>query len=152
MSKQVLGIDQVKHLQELGLDASKASMHYWVVRDGKYSEETKGYIFDENPSYILLQIQPYDFMSDTAIRRVEDVPTFTLQDILDILPKCIEDKRGDEYCMDIYCSFKKWVVGYYFYDEVIDDTFFRHDNLIDSAYEALCWCIEKGYINTKKED
>lgn len=24
------------------------------------------------------------------------------------------------------------------------------DNIIDAAYEMLCWCVEKGYIKTKR--
>lgn len=143
MSKQVLDIDQVKHLQELGLDTSKASMQYIENNNGIQMcipTEIARYIKDLEKGYIICD-------------------AFTLQDILDILPKDIKPKdikakSWYEYSMEIFCisDCKKWEIGYYLYDESIDDSFFRHDNLIDSAYEALCWCIENGYINTKKED
>lgn len=60
-------------------------MHYWIIRNGEYSQEVGGYVFSEEPSYVSLNLHPYEFMNDAAIRQVEDVPTFTLQDILDIL-------------------------------------------------------------------
>ena len=90
MSKQVLDVQQMQHLQELGLDTSKASMHYWIIRNGEYSQEVGEYVFSKEPSYITLKLHPYEFMSDVAIRRVEDIPTFTLQDVLDALPKSFE--------------------------------------------------------------
>lgn len=35
MSKQCLSIDQMRHLHELGLDTSNASIHYWIIRNGQ---------------------------------------------------------------------------------------------------------------------
>lgn len=26
----------------------------------------------------------------------------------------------------------------------------EHVHLIDAAYEMLCWCVENGYVDTKK--
>ena len=69
----------------------------------------------------------------------ETLPTYTLQDILDKLPPVIKKY----YWLAIRVSAHKgmWYVEYngrgctlsYFYSE----------NLIDAAYEMLCWCIEK---------
>lgn len=127
MSKQLLDRKQMQHLHKLGLDTSNASCYVW-------ESEGKEYLYwgkctDKN-----------------------GVPVFTLQDILDILPKCIEDKYGYEYGIEIlYISdCKKWEFGYS--EAIDDDIIIRQDNIIDAAYEALCLCIEKGYINTKKED
>lgn len=75
MEKQVLSIDQCKELVALGLDMSDASMCY--IEDS---------------------ILPYD----ESTHKIEDmmgyesIPTFTLQDILEILPKpcyinCIDE-------------------------------------------------------------
>lgn len=136
MSKQLLSIDQMKHLRELGLDTSNASMQYIENNNGTQMcipTEIARYIKDLEKGYIICD-------------------AFTLQDILDILPKCIEDKYGYEYGIEIlYISdCKKWEFGYS--EAIDDDIIIRQDNIIDAAYEALCLCIEKGYINTKKED
>lgn len=142
MSKQVLDIDQVKHLQELGLYTSKASMQYIENNNGTQMcipTEIARYIKDLEKGYIICD-------------------AFTLQDILDILPKCIEDKYGYEYGIEIFyvSDCKKWEIGYSLYDDpeesIDDDIIIRQDNIIDAAYEMLCWLIENGYINTKKED
>jgi hypothetical protein len=76
----------------------------------------------------------------------ETLPTYTLQDILDKLPPVIKKY----YWLAIRVSAHKgmWYVEYngrgctlsYFYSE----------NLIDAAYEMLCWCIENGYIKTNQ--
>ena len=88
-------------------------------------------------------------MSDAAIRLVEDIPTFTLQDVLDALPDFI-----DEYCLIIDMFF-----GRIRYDNlerkdnsILKKTDFNNDDkyLIDAAYEMLCWCIENGHVKTTK--
>ena len=71
MSKQCLDIEQMRHLHELGINSSKASM-CWAKFDGE-----QGY-------NILL---PKDEELFEALVVINYIPTFTLQDILDILPK-----------------------------------------------------------------
>lgn len=58
MSKHLLSIEKMRHLKELGVDDSSASM-YWKDDEGN----------------------------------VEDVPAFTLHDLLNMLPKSIEDNE-----------------------------------------------------------
>ncbi len=152
MSKQCLDIEQMQHLHELDLDTSKASMHYWIIRNGEYSKEVGGYVFSEEPSYVSLNLHPYEFMNDAAIRQVEDVPTFTLQDILDILPRDIT-KEGCNWSASLYIDYENNRIlygsadrdGFEIYHEI-----YICDNVIDAAYEMLCWCIEKArQINIK---
>lgn len=71
------------------------------------------------------------------------VPVFTLQDIIDILPNSIEK---------CYIAIGKTSVSYNNYRTLRVITTKIKRNLIDAAYEMLCWCIENGYINTNKED
>lgn len=66
MSKQCLSIKQTQHLQELGVDMSKASM-CWCTFNG----DTALSVHDE-----------YCYESAS----LHPIPTFTLQDILDLLP------------------------------------------------------------------
>lgn len=141
MSKQVLDISQMRHLKELGLDTSKASMHYWIITNGEYSQEVGEYVFSEEPTCTILMLYPYEFTNDAAIRRVEDVPTFTLQDIIDLLPSTIE---GCE--LEIH----KVSVCYFDYESSRLLIYKVNQSLIDAAYEMLCWCVEKGYLPTNK--
>ena len=152
MSKQVLDIEQVKHLHELGLDTSKASMHYWVIRNGEYCQEVGGYVFSKEPSCVALKLYPYEFMSDAAIRRVEDIPTFTLQDILDVLPKDIS-MEGCTWSASLYVDYENNRIAYGNTDR--DGFEIYHEvpiceNIIDAAYSMLCWAIEQGYVETNK--
>lgn len=132
-SKQVLLVEQMTHLQELGLDTSDGSMCWCYAlsyKNAKWELE----IYED----VIDQKRDSNFW--------ETLPTYTLQDILDKLPPVIKKY----YWLAIRVSAHKgmWYVEYngrgctlsYFYSE----------NLIDAAYEMLCWCIEKGYI--KKED
>lgn len=72
-SKQVLSIDQMKHLRELGLDTSDASMYWARVSHGsRVDDKSKGKWFLS----LQKEFQVCGFMS------YESIPTYTLQDIL----------------------------------------------------------------------
>lgn len=127
MSKQVLSIEQMKHLRELGLDTSNASMQYIENNNGTQMcipKEISSYIKDVEDGYIICD-------------------AFTLQDIIDILPNSIEK---------CYIAIGKISVSYNNYRTLRVITTKMKRYLIDAAYSMLCWCIEKGYINTNKED
>lgn len=76
-SKQVLSIEQMKHLQELGLDTSDASM-CWCCFLGNIEEEWELEIYEN----VLNQKRDSTFW--------ETLPTYTLQDILDKLPESVQ--------------------------------------------------------------
>lgn len=126
-SKQVLSVEQMKHLQELGLDTSDASMHWQYL-------PTADAIINGTDE---IEEEPCLFVSQPNMKH--EYPSYTLQDILDKLPPVIEKY----YWLAIRVSAHKgmWYVEYngrgctlsYFYSE----------NLIDAAYGMLCWCIEK---------
>lgn len=135
MSKQCLDIEQMQHLKELGVDISKA---YWsrVVRL-KEDSDSKSIPVSSNDSGLCL-----------ITENVEKIPIFTLQDILDLLPTTVDD----DYRLYIDKGLVLWAVGYVdaVSEEIYED--FRQRDLIDAAYEMLCWCIENGYIKTNKEE
>lgn len=149
MSKQLLTIEQMKHLKELGVDVSKASMHYWIITNGEYSQETGEYVFSKEPTYTSLMLYPYKSTSDAAIRQVKDIPAFTLQDILNILPNSIlsQDENND-YWLEIGVvkdANKLWYIRYKsMYGNCINCE--ENENLIDAAYKMLCWTIENDDI------
>lgn len=80
-SKQVLSIEQMKHLQELGLDTSDASIYWARVSHGsRIDDKSKGVWFLS----LHKEFQTCGFMS------YEILPTYTLQDILDKLPESVQ--------------------------------------------------------------
>lgn len=136
-SKQVLSIEQMKHLQELGLDTSDASMYWTRVSHGsRIDDKLKGKWFLS----LQKEFQTCGFMS------YETTPTYTLQDILDKLPKRIET---EDYEFELYIYYHENGVSVFYDDgDITQLAFFSKPTLLESAYEMLCWCIEKGYIKT----
>lgn len=117
-SKQVLSIEQMNHLQELGLDTSDASMCLeWKVTD-EDNMFVNSIISDSN----------YDFYH----------PTYTLQDILDKLPPSINWNP-----LIIVGNSVMYSAGYgEGYDHPI--RIFKEESLLESAYKMLCWIIDQN--------
>lgn len=137
MNKQCLDVQQMQHLQELGLDTSNASM-VWCKYDG-----------EEEYSHLL----PRDEDVFERCLAVKYIPAYTLQDVLDALPK--EIKYKDKRCWLCIDLTDEWV-GYYY-----ENIYFAHkyvyyevvkidESLIDASYRLLCWCIENDYVETNK--
>ena len=123
-SKYVLSVEQMEHLQELGLDTSDGSMCFeWNESDADNMVVTSP---DADTNY--------DYYHET----------YTLQDILDKLPTLIIIS-SDFYKICIEPSCGDWDIYYYKSDatELISK---KSENIIDAAYETLCWCVENGYI------
>ena len=126
MNKKVLSIEQMKHLQELGLDTSKASMCYVVDDCNSF-----------NP-ILCISGQESEYLDAVSY----PIPTFILQDILDFLPDEIKNEEGNNYFLTITKYTCTWEIDY----ELIS---FDSKNIIDAAYEMLCWCIKNKYINNE---
>lgn len=128
MTKQVLDVHQMQHLKELGVDTSYASM-CWIV--------------DKENTY-----QPYIVLSPYAEYHVDittySLPTFTLQDILDLLPKMIIENYASPLTIRYLVNGRARVMypDCYVTCAKID--------IIDAAYDMLCLCIENGHIKTAK--
>lgn len=88
MKNQVLSIEQMKHLKELGVDTSKASMFYVPKL------EPKG-------AYCLLNVKP------TPI--IPFVPAFTFHDIIDLLPKEIKTSTDTYWLTISIYDCKEWL-------------------------------------------
>lgn len=82
MKEQVLSIEQMQELEELGIDTSNASM-FWYI-DNRFKQ--------------IIPCSDRDTIKDWTNQHGENciIPTFTLQDILEMLPKpcyinCIDE-------------------------------------------------------------
>ena len=135
-SKQVLDVQQMQHLQELGLDTSNASM-CWI-------KTPNGRDLTFNDEWMNLEESILD-----------PVPAYTLQDVLDALPKEItyENKR----CW-ASIDLEDGLIGYYYenyslyYKWAYFEVVMKDESIIDAAYELLVWTIEQGYVETNKNE
>ncbi len=129
----------MKHLKELGLDTSDASMHYQFLPTA--NSIING--IDE------IEKEPCLFVSQPNMEH--EYPAYTLQDILGKLPVCLYD-FSKQYTMDIEPTFDRfWCVSYEIdpYDIFVLKS---SGNLLDAAYDMLCWCIENGYVKVGMEE
>lgn len=79
---------------------------------------------------------------------INPIPTFTLQDILDLLPKEILRTKYS-WSSSLYIDYENDRIFYgNIYKEGFDIYYEvpMYEDIIDSFYEILCWCIENGYL------
>lgn len=131
MSKQTLSIEQMQHLQEMGLEL-KETMMYWTNNH----KEKQDWYMTRNPVGRLF--------AD------ECLPAYTLQDVLDALPKEITYK--DKRCW-LCIELADEMIGYYYENDRFEHRWVYYEvvmideSLIDAAYRLLIWVIENGYIS-----
>ena len=130
-SKQVLDVQQMQHLQELGLDTSNASM-CWI-------KTPNGRDLTFNDEWMNLEESILD-----------PVLAYTLQDVLDALPKSLKIGKS-KYEISIYMIEGKWAVDYYSETDA-DIQSLECENLIDAVYSRLCWAIEHKFVETNKNE
>ena len=113
IEEQVLSIEQMKHLQELGVDTSDASM-CWAGNDVV-------------PNNGLALDLGYD-----------GIPTYTIGDIIEKLPKHFYIKEAQISMVAINGSgaFEVW------YDKVPKSRK-SDDTIKNTLYKLLCWVAEK---------
>lgn len=138
MEKQVLSIEKMQHLQELGLDTSEASMCWRrMIRDFRGEEKNGRWSLVINQPIIVSNFETY-----------EEVPAFTLQDILEMLPSTINN-NDDEYWLEFgvgELDKSDWYIQYKSVKTISVLKYISNNTSIDAAYEILCWCIENKYI------
>ena len=131
--KQCLDIEQMQHLQELGMKMDYDTLYRYV----KF----------EDTDWLLKPSSDLDIIGISC----RYIPAYTLQDVLDALPDFI-----DEYSLIIDIAF-----GVMRYDNlkrkdspILKETYFNGEDkyLIDAAYEMLVWCIENKFVETNKNE
>lgn len=131
MNKQVLSIEQMRHLEKLGLDTSDASASWYKPDMGTEYMLMFGYLEKEE-----------------LVVNEESIPAYTLQDVLDKLPRFVTYQYRS---YDLIINMEQYTMEYFREADLytLVKVEFINTNLIDAAYEMLCWCIENGYVNTK---
>ena len=139
MSKQCLYVQQMQHLQELGLELDYNTMLSWIV-DERGKDKPLLCISSEAVDYV-------DFSHYC-------LPAYTLQDVLDALPKDIS-KDGCTWYASLYIDFENNRIAYGNTDrygfEIYHEIMIEKD-LIDAAYSMLCWAIENKFVETNKNE
>ena len=123
LEDQVLSIEQVQELQELGFDVAKHSSMCWLA----YTSDIPPY----EKEYNLSTHDIYCYESSS----LEPIPTMSIGDIIDILPTEI-----DEYASNMN---KRYVS----YDSKVEGLFYAsRTKFIDSLFDCLVWCIKQKHI------
>ena len=131
MSKQCLDVQQMQHLQELGLELDYDTLCWYV----KF----------EDTDWLLKPSSDLNIIGISC----RYIPAYTLQDVLDALPTSI--RHND---CTYYLGMAKRGIAYELYSEhgMVQAIQFGRRTLIDAAYELLVWAIEQGYVETNKNE
>lgn len=142
MKTQVLSIEQMKHLKELGVDTSRAKISYYAT----YESEPNWYntlrerdnIFDNNCPHI---------------------PTLTLQEMLEMMPESITSdnilyhfellKLGSSYSMGYKCIVYENNGEHNRIEYLI---LVWDKKILTCANEMLCWLAENKHIGGNNEN
>ena len=133
IEEQVLNIEQMKHLQELGVDTSDASM-CWVAGEDTFTDEEEWNLCI--PNHFLL---PYN------------IPTYTTGDLIEKLPKTI----GIYHLMIDWNLMQIEYTNWSWQESVFRECFTLNDKpLINTLYDCLCWVAEnhKELLEVKNEN
>ena len=171
MRNQVLSIEQMRKLKELGVDTSKASMvclfqddesniYDWdevVEVCSEFGDCFHHFVNDDEGNNNRVYMSLLDAEGDNYDHSYrEDCTVFTLQDIIELLPARIQ--RNTEYDLTIYkdfllysCQGKNQFAAcrpliFFNAVELFTDI---EIGLIGAAYEMLVWVTENGYLKTK---
>lgn len=137
IKEQVLNIEQMKHLQELGVDTSDASM-YWVRAKRITGKQRNNVLDNEMGKWRLSLSKNIVHSVDWA---VESVPTYTIGDLIEKLPK--SDNSGD-----LLIEYRNSELGYGVWDwgelyGINAQQNFKDKPLKNALYDLLCWLAEK---------
>ena len=136
IEEQVLSREQMKYLQELGVDTSDASM-YWVRAKRIIGKQRNNVLDNEIGEWRLSLAKSIVHSVDWA---VESVPTYTIGDLIEKLPK--SDNSGD-----LLIEYRNSELGYGVWDwgelyGINAQQNFKDKPLKNALYDLLCWVAE----------
>lgn len=138
----VLTIEQSKHLQELGLDMSDSAMAWIEVQGQDKQDSTISRVELVEPNFAEAVRNTFGYSN------IKVTPTYTLQEILDKLPKMITKSYQDMiHYLFLTIDWNTKIIKYN--DSTLWSKHYWCDNLLEASYNMLCWVIENGYLKTK---
>ena len=140
IEEQVLSREQMKHLQELGVDTSDASM-VWVKQEPSQNSDDE---FVPWKVFVFKDWMKYYIGAETFIL------TYTIGDLIEKLPK--SDNSGD-----LLIEYRNSELGYGVWDwgelyGINAEQNFKDKPLKNALYDLLCWVAEnhKELLEVKK--
>ena len=134
IEEQVLSIEQMKHLQELGVDTSDASM-VWIKQDST--------LLPDNIKELWLVDTYHDSLKPMVEQEDSDfVQTYTIGDLIEKLPKHINGWNDNRLVIDGDEDADYWYVVYKNRYEDSETEYFDSENLLTALYNLLCWVAE----------
>ena len=136
IEEQVLSIEQMKHLQELGVDTSDATLAWFM-----------------SPNTNQWKIKVKDNFAHELLRRISPkryIPTYTIGNLIEKLPKNID---GSCLLIDFCASdlgYGDWDCGELY--DINAQQKFNDKSLKEALYDLLCWIAEnhKELLEVKK--
>ena len=125
MENQVLSIEQMQELIALGVDTSKSGCYWYIYGDEKT---------------VLVRQALTVMCSEFDSHQEKRVPTFTLYDILNMLPKSIVDDDDRYYISINEGRNHNWMITYSNYTK--GAKVFVNTSLLQVAFEALIYSIK----------
>lgn len=145
MKNQTLLIEQMQHLQKIGVDTSNASMVLIATDCEGYDLDWKEALEYVNSKEQEVYFSLFDAETgDYNHSHRKYCGVFTLQDVLDKMPYKI-----DVYEMNIRFN-GKWLITYEKPKDNIALHFVMNKSLIQASYEMLCWYMENNYLKLTK--
>ena len=137
MNEQVLTIEQMQELIALGIDTSKASMCWFPMME-----------IDEHMKLVVkshfIGVNGIDFDSYwNTIEGKNTIRTFTLQDILSLLPYSISTTHPS-YLSILPLRDGGWYIRYSRME--CDEKSTDGKTLLQTAFHMLKWCKQNNYI------
>ena len=139
IEEQVLSIEQMKHLQELGVDISDASM-CWLKYTG--TDGVVRYLINAND--ISCHVMPF----------METFPTYSIGDLIEKLPKHIDSWNDNRIVIEGDEDVDYWYAVYKNRYEDAETEYFDSENLLTALYNLLCWVAEthKELLNKNNQE
>ena len=142
IEEQVLSREQMKHLQELGVDTSDASM-VWIKQDSTLLPDNIKELWWVDTYYDSLK--PMVEQDDSGF-----VQTYTIGDLIEKLPKNID---GSNLLIEFCASdlgYGDWDCGELY--GINAQQKFNDKSLKEALYDLLCWVAEnhKELLEVKK--
>ena len=125
IEEQVLSIEQMKHLQELGVDTSDASM-CWLD-------------FEDNEPMEVVVFIPEVVLGYTIHKFY---PTYSIGDLIEKLPKHIDSWNDNRIVIEGDEDVDYWYAVYKNRYEDAETEYFDSENLLTALYNLLCWVAE----------
>ena len=127
MKDQVLSIEQMKHLKDLGVDTSRASLT-WMLHP-----------YEEGKQPVLAFRRWCTFKE--PFRKAHCVPAFTLQDMLEMIPQNIKG-----YTLYVSKSATAYLSIWWSPPKV-----FGKEGILTHTYNMLCWIAENNLLTEEEK-